>query len=186
MNSGFGSVMQYGYIVADVERAAAEWAERVGAGPFYVLDRIRMEQYFFRGVRTDVELRLCFGYWNGIQVELIQQLNDTDTLYSRARQVSAGKLNHFATVVTDVDALLASRRLHNRVIHSGNLPSGLKFVYLEEYVPGGLHLELIEAQQSTLNAFAGMAKAAQHWDGRNPVRPASDLAQDLAALGGGS
>jgi hypothetical protein len=40
---------------------------------------------------------------------------------------------------------------------------------------------LMEAPQSTLMAFAGMEKASRHWDGRNPVRPMSALAEDLAA-----
>jgi hypothetical protein len=182
MSVGFGSIMQHGYIVDDVEEAAVEWAERVQVGPFYVLDRILMDQYFFRGVRTDVELRLGFGYWRGIQIELIQPLNDADTLYTRALQTSAGKLNHLATVVADLDGLLASRRLKNRVVQSGNMPSGLKFVYLEEYLPGGLHLELMEATQGTLMAFAGMRKACRYWDGRHPVRPMSALGPDLAAL----
>jgi hypothetical protein len=81
---GFGSIIQHGYIVDDVEETALDWAQRLGVGPFYVLDRILMEQYYFRGVRMDVELRLGFGYWNGIQIELIQQLNDSDSLYRRA------------------------------------------------------------------------------------------------------
>ena len=55
MNVGFGEIIQYGYVVADVEKAAADWAERLGAGPFYVLERVLMDQYFFRGVRMDVE-----------------------------------------------------------------------------------------------------------------------------------
>jgi hypothetical protein len=141
-----------------------------------------MDQYHFRGVRMDVELRLGFGYWDGIQIELIQQLNDADTLYKRALRTAAGQLNHFATLVPDLDALLTSRQLHNRVIQHGDMPSGLKFAYLEEYLPGGQHLELVQAQESTVMAFAGMQKAARQWDGRNPVRPISQLAADLAAL----
>jgi len=181
MSSEFGQIMQHGYIVSDVATAAAEWAQRVGAGPFYVLDRIAMDQYYFRGVRTEVELRLAFGYWGSLQIELIQPLNDGDTLYSRALQSSAGKLNHCATVVPDIDALLARKQLQARVIQAGKMPTGLKFVYLEEYLPGGLHLELIEAQESTLMAFAGMEAASRRWDGETPVRPISQLQEDLAA-----
>jgi hypothetical protein len=62
------------------------------------------------------------------------------------------------------------------------MPTGLKFVYLEEYLPGGLHLELIEAQESTLAAFAGMEKLARNWDGRDPVRPMSRIQDDLVAI----
>jgi Glyoxalase/Bleomycin resistance protein/Dioxygenase superfamily len=179
--SEFGQIMQHGYIVNDVAASANEWVTRVGAGPFYVLDRIAMDQYYYRGVHTPVEMRLAFGYWGSIQVELIQPLSDTDTLYSRALRDTAGQLNHCATVVKNIDALLAANKLQSRVIQAGTMPTGLKFVYLEEYLPGGQHLELIEAQEGTLMAFAGMQAASRTWDGRNPLRPMAQLQQDLAA-----
>jgi hypothetical protein len=182
MKVDFGAIMQHGYIVADVEKAAAEWAKRLDVGPFYVAGGMPMEQYYYRGVRMTVELRMAFAYWHGIQIELIQQVNDADSLYQRAAHSSPGKLNHVATVVKDIDSLLASRGLANRVIQNGDMPSGLKFVYLEEYLPGGLHLELIQATPSTLMAFAGMEKAARLWDGRKPIRSMADLGADLAAL----
>lgn len=34
MSKDLGAIFQQGYIVADVEQAAQEWVERVGAGPF--------------------------------------------------------------------------------------------------------------------------------------------------------
>ena len=130
MNGGFGAVMQHGYIVTNAAAAAVEWAQRVGAGPFYVIDRMPMDQYFYRGVRTELELRLAFGYWEGLQIELIEPLGSADSLYSRALRDAPGKLNHCATVVSDIDRLLAQHGLHDRVIQSGKMPSGLKFVYL--------------------------------------------------------
>jgi hypothetical protein len=182
MSSEFGEIMQFGYIVDDIEAAAADWVKHFGTGPFYSLDRISMEQYYYRGVQTPVELQLAFAYWGSIQIELIRPLCDADTLYARALRSSPGRLNHCATVVSDIDALLESRQLHGRVIQSGQMPTGLKFVYLEEYLPGGLHLELIEAQESTLAAFAGMEKLARNWDGRDPVRPMSRIQDDLVAI----
>jgi len=184
MKSPFGSIMQLGFVVHDVERAALEWAECSGAGPFYVLDRMEMDQYFYRGVRTPVALRLGFGYWGDMQIELIQPLSDTTTLYSDALQRSPGVLNHCATVVSDVDALVESRGLHGRVIQSGKMPTGVKFVYLEEFLPGGYHLELIEATENAMAGFAAMQSISQHWNGDRPVRPISDIGADMAALSG--
>jgi Glyoxalase/Bleomycin resistance protein/Dioxygenase superfamily len=182
MSGAFGQIMQHGYVVKDVKKAALEWSERVGVGPFYVLDRIAMDEYYYRGKRTDVEVCLGFGYWGSVQVELIQPLGDTDTLYSRALQSSAGALNHCATVVSDIDKLLKSRNLENRIIQSGSMATGVKFVYLDSYLPGGQHLELIQATPETQAAFAGMEALGRQWDGRNPVRSASDMAEDLAKL----
>lgn len=182
MSSDFGTVMQHGYIVEDVDKAAAEWAERVGAGPFYILESNVMDQYWYRGQRMTIDLKLAFGYWGPIQVELIQQRNDADSFYAAAARSSIGKLNHFATLVTDLDGLLARHNLEDRVVHSGKMPSGVKFVYLENYAPGGLHLELIEASQGALMGFSGMEAMARSWDGKRPLRPITALGEDLAAL----
>jgi methylmalonyl-CoA/ethylmalonyl-CoA epimerase len=182
VSNEFGLINQLGYIVPDVRATAAEWVQRVGAGPFYILDSIVQDQYYYRGARTDLELRLCFGYWGSMQIELITPLNKADTLYTRALRDSPGRLNHCATYVTDLDALLARHKLQSRVIQAGQMPTGLKYVYLEEYLPGGQHLELVQATEEAKMAFVGMEKIAQRWDGKNPLRPMSALGADLAAL----
>jgi hypothetical protein len=182
VNRNFGTIMQQGYIVEDVAATARQWAERLGVGPFYILDRIAMDQYYYRGVRTEVGLRLGFGYWGSIQIELIRPLSKTDTLYSRALRETPGQLNHCASVVEDLDALIASHKLQGCVIQSGQMPTGLKFAYLENYLPGGHHLELVQATDGALMAYAGMEKIAQRWDGKNPLRPMSAIGADLAAL----
>ena len=182
MSNPFGKIMQHGYIVPDVRAAATQWAQRLGVGPFYVLDRIVQDQYHYRGRQVPLELCLAFGYWGDIQIELIQPLNRADTLYHRALRDTPGVINHCATVVKDVDALIASRGLQEQVIQSGSMPTGLKFVYLGEFLPGGLHLELIQATAGTLQAFAGMEQLAARWDGRDPLRPMAQIGADLAAL----
>ena len=84
--------------------------------------------------------------------------------------------------MSDVDRLLAQRGLEDRVIQSGKMASGLKFVYLEQYLPGGLHLELIESTESMLGAFDGMQAVSRHGDGQDPVRPIARMQEDLARI----
>ena len=181
MHGEFGPVMQHGYIVEDVEKTAAQWIER-GIGPFYILGSNPMETYYYRGKQTFVDLKLGFAYWGSIQIELIQQLNDADTLYSRATRSTPGQLNHFASIISGLDDFLVRHKLESRVIQSGKMPSGVNFVYLEEFMPGGQHLELIEPSPAALGGFAGMEAIARNWDGKNPIRPMSALGDDLAAL----
>jgi hypothetical protein len=181
MNSVFGQVMQHGYVVHDVAAVAREWAERVGAGPFYVFDRMVMDQNF-RGRHIEVETRLAFGYWDSIQIELIQPLNNVETLYSQGLRDAPDRLHHIATLVPDLSSLLASQRLEDRVVQSGTMPTGLKFAYLNEYLPGKCHLELIQAPESALAGFAAMQAVSQQWNGDRPVRQVSDLGADMAAL----
>ena len=183
MTADFGRIVQQGYVVADADAAAREWAERTGAGPFYVMDQA-LDAYVYRGAATPIRLRIAFGFWADMQIELIQPLGDEDSLYSRAVRADPGKLNHYACLVDDLDGLLARRRLQDRVLQSGTMPTGLKFVYLEAFIPGGLHLELIQPPPTTLMAFQGMEALARRWDGRDPLRSGERLAEDLAALAG--
>jgi methylmalonyl-CoA/ethylmalonyl-CoA epimerase len=181
MNGAFGQVMQHGYVVHDVDEVAREWAGRVGAGPFYVFDRMVMEQSF-RGKRVEVETRLAFGYWGSIQIELIQPLNDVETLYSQGLRDAPGMLHHMATIVPDLSSLLVNQGLEDHVMQSGTMPTGVKFAYLNEYLPGKCHLELIQAPESALAGFAAMQAMSQHWNGDRPVRSMADLGADMAAL----
>lgn len=179
----FGPVMQLGYVVEDARLAALDWAQRVGAGPFYLIERQALEPYQCRGVPGRVELALAFGYWGGLQIELVQPLGWADTPYHRALHDAPGRLDHCAVVVEDLDGLLARRGLGARVLQSGQMPSGLRFAYLERYLPGDLHLELIQADARALGAFEGMQAVSRGWDGREAVRGIGRLAEDLAGRG---
>jgi methylmalonyl-CoA/ethylmalonyl-CoA epimerase len=182
MSTPFGQIMQHGYIVADVDKAAREWSERMNIGPFYVIDQTRLDEYYYRGKLTDLEMKLAFGYWGNIQIELIQPLSTTDTLYTRALKDEAGKLNHCATTVSDLDALIASHKLQGKEIQAGSMKSGVKFVYLDRWLPGGLHLEIVQQTKEGLMGNAAMEAVAQKWDGKNPVRPIAALGEDIARL----
>jgi hypothetical protein len=181
-SGGFGPIMQLGYVVEDVRQAALEWAQRVGAGPFYLVERQVLEPFQYRGVPGRMELDLAFGYWGGVQVELVQPLGEADTPHHQALRAAPGRLDHCACVVADIEGLLERRGLRGRVLQSGQMPSGLRFVYLERYLPGGLHLELIQAERRSLAAFEGMQAVSRGWDGREPLREIGRLQVDLAGL----
>ena len=182
MKSDFGTIMQLGYIVGDVPAAARRWAD-LGVGPFYMLEGQELDNYYFRGELTELKMTMAFGYWGDIQVELITPVNDTDNLYTRALKDAPGKLNHYATIVADLDALLDAHNLgEQHIIQSGSMSSGVKFVYLDEFMPGGLHLELIQSPESAQQGFEGMKAVAKAWNGENPVRSMMSLGEDLAAL----
>ena len=182
MLPNLGAIMQHGYVVKNLQEAALEWTTKLGIGPFYSIENLQIEQCHFRNVQTKLEISVAFAYWGGIQIELIQQLSDERTLYSEAASNAAGKLNHCATIVDDIDLLLQRHKLNNRILQSGAMPNGLRFVYLDQYLPGSYHLELIEAQNSTLQAFAGMQAVTKAWNGLKPFRPIAALGEDLAAL----
>ena len=124
MKNDFGTIMQLGYIVEDVAATARHWAS-LGVGPFYMLEGQALDNYAFRGRPTELTMTMAFGYWGDIQVELITPVNDSDNLYTRALRQAPGKLNHYATVVTDLDGLLERHNLgEQQIVQSGAMSSG--------------------------------------------------------------
>jgi hypothetical protein len=176
----FGAIIQHGYVVRDVEATARQWVEQMGVGPFYVNDQ-PIDDYVFRGKRVDLKLRIAVSYWRGVQLELIQPISPGDTFYSRALKRTPGKLNHYATRVTDVAAVVKSRNLEKYLVHTGATP-GLKFAYMEDYLPDGTTLELMQIQDSTLSAFAAMEAICRTWDGTRPVRTMTEFMADIGVL----
>lgn len=176
-----GPIIQHGYVVDSVERYARKWVAAVGAGPFYV-NEVELEDYRYRGKAVGCPLRIAVGYWGGIQIELIEPVSDDDNLYNRALPGENGRLNHCAAHVPDLESVLDSRNLRDRILQAGHVASGARFVYLENFLPGGLHLELIQFPEGGDALFPLMEALSRQWDGRNPVRPGSALREDLAAM----
>ncbi len=77
MTPRFGPVMQLGFVVPDLDRAMEHWTGNVGVGPFYVLQHIQFAEALYRGQPTDADISVAVAQWGEVQVELIQQFNDS-------------------------------------------------------------------------------------------------------------
>ena len=70
-----GPFVQAAYLVADAEAAARRWAREFGAGPFFLLQHIPLENVFHRGAPATLDHTAAFGQLGSIMIELIQQLS---------------------------------------------------------------------------------------------------------------
>ena len=82
MTPRFGPVMQLGFVVPDLDRAMEHWTGNVGVGPFYVMSHIKFAEALYRGQPTDADISVAVAQWGEVQVELIQQFNDSPSIYS--------------------------------------------------------------------------------------------------------
>ncbi|MHA6757687.1 VOC family protein [Streptacidiphilus sp. PAMC 29251] len=121
------------------------------------------------------------SYWNDLQIELIQPIGGAESLWSRAVETDAGKLNHCAVMVSDIDATVQKRGLEKFLVHRGAGP-GLHFAYLESYLPDGSHLELLQVEPGVLQGQQIMQEICRTWDGTRPVRTLEELVADFSGL----
>ncbi len=171
MTPRFGPVMQLGFVVPDLERAMAHWTGTVGVGPFYVMSHIKFAEALYRGKPTDADISVAVAQWGEVQVELIQQYNDSPSIYSDFSGRAQGGLQHVGVMTQSVhDDLASLRPLGIEAVQQGSTANGIRFAYIStDQHPGGM-IELIEHGPAIDGFFAMVREAAQGWDGSNPVR----------------
>lgn len=171
MQSLFGPVMQLGFVVPDLDRAMEHWTGTVGVGPFYVMQHIRFAEAVYRGRPTDADISVAVAQWGEVQVELIQQFNDSPSIYSAFPGRAQGGLQHLGVMTRSVqDDLERLRPRGIEAVQRGSTANGIRFAYVStDLHPGGM-IELIEHGPAIDGFFAMVREAAQGWDGSKPVR----------------
>ncbi|MDZ7883175.1 MAG: VOC family protein [Mycobacterium sp.] len=163
-----GPVRQIGYVVEDLDKALADWVT-LGVGPWFVM-RGLVQRVTYRGEPCEVTVSLALANSGELQIELIQQSDDTPSIFVEFLESGPG-FHQLAYWTEDFDATMAAVAGAGwPVVWSGGEDDGVRFAYAE---PGGVPASVIEIMELT-DASAGMAtfvrRAAQGWDGSDPVR----------------
>ncbi|MGZ6007918.1 MAG: VOC family protein, partial [Rhizomicrobium sp.] len=83
--TSLGEVMQLAYVPADFDAALRFWIETMGAGPFFALDHVKLEDVKYKGAPADIDFSMVIGYWGDVQIELIRQHNGAPSIYKTWR-----------------------------------------------------------------------------------------------------
>jgi hypothetical protein len=163
-------IVHVSYEVPDIPAAVDAWVSTFGAGPFFLLERQVFDQVTHNGAPAAWDHSAAFGQWGPIGVELqhTYEISPEDTL--RPAIVGRGNApNHVAYV--SADPVGESTRLEQlgfpQVLFAQSGPVELRF----HYVPLlGHAIEIHKESPFLLDFFAMIAKAAQGWDGTDPLR----------------
>ena len=158
--------VQLAYAVADVRRAATDWAAR-GVGPFFVLEHIALREVRVRGVTGSFDHSSAYSWWGSVMVELIcQHDGGADPI------VPTAGLHHVAFFVDDVDD--AADRLvaqgHDEVLHA-ETTAGTPFAFHDARPTLGHLIEIYEPTNRLRGFYDMVRSAAADWDGTHPIRP---------------
>jgi hypothetical protein len=169
--TSLGEVMQLAYVPADFDAALQFWLKTMGAGPFFALDHVKLEDLKYRGAPADIDFSLVIGYWGEIQIELIRQHNDAPSIYKSWRDDGREGLHHVCIVVDDM--ALARRTIAESggiVAQEAKLAGGGEVIYVDTGGGPGTMVEILKSAPGGREFFAMMRAAAKHWDGSNPIR----------------
>ncbi len=166
-----GEVMQLAFVPADFDAALKHWIEVMGAGPFFALDHVKLDDLRYRGAPTAVDFSMVIGHWGDLQIELIRQHNRAPSIYQDWRDAGREGLHHVCILVDDMARARETCAAAGAVVaQEGSLQGGGEVIYVE---PGGdaPTVEILKSGPGGPAFFKMMREAARGWDGADPVRP---------------
>jgi catechol 2,3-dioxygenase-like lactoylglutathione lyase family enzyme len=163
-------VTHYSYVVPDLEKAANFWAEVLGAGPFFLFDKVDFDEIERpAGGPMAFNHSAALGQWGPLAIELEQIESIRPPELAEVLAPHTPGINHASCVCADLDA--DSARLeelgHPLFLSARTGDFDLRFHNFELM---GHALELYRENDFVHGFFAALRNAAEGWDGSEPLR----------------
>jgi len=165
-----GPVRQNGCVVRNLERAMEAWLA-LGVGPWLVLPHITQTGSVYRGRPTEPVVSIAFANSGALQMELIEQEDDSPSIYAEFLDAGREGLHHLAWWADDFDEVAgAARRAAWPVVHEGDAGGMARFAYFDLEPSAHTVVEVMELTDASRWLVERVREAAAGWDGANPVR----------------
>lgn len=171
-------IVQLGFVVTNLREAAMEWTRRFGIGPWFYWEHLGGRDYRFRGEPSEPDISTAMADWNGIQIQLVQQHDESPSIHTEWLSTHGGApgLNHIAVAVDDFEGELARRaeRGETPLSEAGTPVNNVFYHWGDWNLPG---IEFSERQPPAIveRLYSTVAEAAKDWDGTDPWRPMPPL-----------
>ena len=161
-----GPVYHAGYVVADLRQSIRHWVEQLGAGPFFLFEGFSFTDPVYRGRAVGPQVTLAFAYSGEFCVELIQQTDDTPSIYRETPRA----LHHVGIAVDDLDSATAVyTRAGVECAFCGGFPFGGGCAYLDTVATLGFMTELVQRTPLIDGMLVQMKAAHASWNRRDHV-----------------
>lgn len=163
---GDSDLFQYAYFVRSIEDAAVQWSRLAGAGPFFVTRHHVADRFDYRGTTQEADVSYAFGYIDDVQIQLIEQHDDTPSIYLDMFPDRSEGQHHIARLVADYE------RTRNSIMADGHdlacelEANGIHACYLDTRSAIGVFTELHSITDRILTTFGRWRDA--HRDRTDP------------------
>lgn len=170
MTQPLGTIRQIAYVVNDMDVALDYWINTLSAGPFFKIEHVNLENQKYYGEPTSTDISIALGNSGDVQIELIVQHNDAKSVYKDFLDAGRQGVHHIALMPEDYAATYA------QYLSSGHKPAfelslgGAPVVYFDAFDTVGHYVELWDNNSVFKDMFLLVEKAAQGWDGNDPIR----------------
>jgi hypothetical protein len=171
MSRLFGPMRQVGIVVRDIDKAMRHWIDVCGIGPWFVAEKLPLTGFWYKEESyPDTHLTIALANSGEVQLELIEQRDDTPSMYRDFLAAGREGPQHWSSWPEDY------RERFNRALRRGwsigqrgESPRG-PFVYFANEGHPGTVIEMAELTPARRRIFDAVRVAAIGWDGGDPIR----------------
>jgi methylmalonyl-CoA/ethylmalonyl-CoA epimerase len=167
-----GEPHHHAYVVDDIAATVTRLVDQLGAGPFFLVENVPLENVLSRGEPAEFVHNSAFGSSGGGAIELIQTISLAPERVERRFAAPRPRIHHVGYVVAPTEVADLRISLDERGVPQ-YLSSQLGEVdaTLHDASAALGHDIEIHVDCQGLRDFFGMVKsAAEGWDGSEPLR----------------
>lgn len=160
-------LLQFSWVVCDVDEAARRWHKTMGVGPFLMGRHLTLIDPKYRGTPQVTDFSIAVAQAGPVQIELVQQHDDTPSCYRDTIAPGSEGMHHVAFVTAHYDAAVASYTDQGFALASEGCFGEVRFCYVDTSAALGHMVEILEEKPAIRAFFDAVTRAAETWD-RNP------------------
>jgi hypothetical protein len=170
-----GEPHHYAYVVEEIEATVNRLVDQLGAGPFFLIERVPLENVLSRGEPAEFTHNSAFGYCGEGAIELMEIIRLAPERVEEGFSVSRPGIHHVAysvppTEVADLRGSLDQRGLPQYL--SAQLGE-VDMTFHDASATLGHHIEVHVDSQGLRDFFEMVSGGSEGWDGSEPLRPVS-------------
>jgi catechol 2,3-dioxygenase-like lactoylglutathione lyase family enzyme len=168
-----GEPHHYAYVVEDIEATVNRLVDQLGAGPFFLIESVPLENVLSRGEPAEFVHNSAFGYCGGGAIELMEAVSLAPERVEKGFSVPRPGIHHVAYAVPPTEVADLRRSLDERGL-SQYLSAQLGEVdmtFHDASAALGHDIEIHVDIEGLRDFFEMVSGSAQGWDGSEPLRP---------------
>jgi methylmalonyl-CoA/ethylmalonyl-CoA epimerase len=168
-----GEPHHYAYVVEDIEATVNSLVDQLGAGPFFLIEGVPLENVLSRGEPAEFAHNSAFGSCGDGAIELIEAISLAPERVEERFSGPRPRIHHVAYVVppTEVTGLRSSLDERGLPQYLSSQLGEVDTTLHDASATLGHDIEIHVDNEGLRDFFAMVRGGAEGWDGSEPLRP---------------
>jgi methylmalonyl-CoA/ethylmalonyl-CoA epimerase len=168
-----GAPHHIAYLVEDIEATVNLLVEQLGAGPFFLLENVPLQNVHSRGEPAEFAHSSAFGHCGDAPIELIQTASLAPERVEERFAAPRPRVHHVGYVVppAEVDSVRSSLDERGLSQYLSSELGGAVTTLHDASAALGHDIEIHGDNEAFRGFFAMVSAGAEGWDGTEPLRP---------------